>query len=142
MVFTGAKDNEGGKIMETVMIINVILTQENFYVKGKEIGICMLPFTGTAEGPYFKGHILGEGTDTQRIYPDGRMELSARYMMEGTDYKGNFCRVFIENNGSALDSCRPTIVTDSVDLQFLEEEKLTAIVTPTNQGVEVRISRF
>lgn len=127
--------------METVMIINVILSQEHYYLKGKEMGICMLPFTGTAEGPYFKGSILGEGTDTQRIYPDGKMELSARYMMEGTDYKGNSCRVFIENNGSSLDNCIPTIVTDSVDLQFLEEAKLTAIVTPTKQGVEVRINR-
>ncbi len=127
--------------METVLIINVILAQENYYLKGNEMGICMLPFTGTAEGPYFKGNILGQGTDTQKIYPDGRMELSARYMMEGTDYKGNSCRVFIENIGSSLDNCRPSIVTDSVDLQFLAEAKLTAIVTPTKLGVEVRINR-
>jgi hypothetical protein len=127
--------------MEVILIINVVLTKESLYLKGKEMGICMLPFTGTAEGPYFKGQILGEGIDTQRIYPDGRMNLSARYMLEGTDYKGNSCRIFIENEGEALDSCIPQIVTDSEDLQFLSDSKLTSVVTPTEQGVEVKIYR-
>ena len=127
--------------MEVMMIINVILAKESLYLKGKEMGICMLPFTGTAEGPYFEGRILGEGIDTQKIYPDGRMELSARYMLEGRDYKGNSCRVFIENNGVALDNCSPTIFTNSEELQFLSDSKLSSIVTPTDQGVEVRIYR-
>lgn len=125
--------------MEEVMTIHVKLSKDTYYLKGKEMGICMLPFTGTAEGPYFKGKILGEGIDTQMIYHDGRFKLSARYMLEGTDYKGNPCRVFIENNGEAMDRCIPSIVTDSLALQFLSEQKLFSKVVGFEDAIEVRI---
>ncbi len=125
--------------MEEVMIIHVKLSKKSYYLKSKELDVCMLPFTGTAEGPYFRGEILGEGIDTQMIYHDGRFALSARYMLEGTDYKGNPCRVFIENNGEAMDQCIPSIVTDSSELQFLSEQKLFSKVVAAEDSITVKI---
>lgn len=127
--------------MEICLIIHVKLAKNNYYLKGKDMDICMLPFTGTAEGPYFKGKVLGEGVDTQMIYHDGRFKLSARYMLEGVDYKGNPCRIFIENNGEAMDQCTPNIVTDSPELQFLTESKLSSKVVGLDNSIEVRIYR-
>lgn len=125
--------------MELVMNIHVILSKSTYSVKGKEMDICMLPFTCTAEGPYFNGSILGEGVDTQKINAAGSMKLSARYMMEGTDFKGNNCRVFIENNGESLEKCIPLLITDSTALQFLSEAELVSNVIPNEQGVDVKI---
>lgn len=125
--------------MDLVMTVHVVLSKNTYFVKGKEVGKCMLPFTGTADGPYFNGAVLGEGVDTQTIYNDGRVLFSARYMLEGTDMTGNKCRIFIENNGESLEKMTPTIVTDSEALQFLAESELTSVVTPNDVGVEVKI---
>ncbi|OPJ65145.1 hypothetical protein [Clostridium oryzae] len=65
--------------------------------------------------------------------------LCAIYLLEGKDFNGNKCSVFIENNGEALEKCTPIIVTNSADLQFLSEAELTAKVTPSEYGVEVKI---
>ena len=125
--------------MEEVMIVHVKVSENISYLKGKEMDVCMLPFTGTVEGPYFNGKVLDGGVDTQMIYHDGRFQLSARYMLEGTDYKGNPCRVFIENNGKAMDQCVPSIVTDSSELQFLSEQELFSKVIATQDSVTVFI---
>lgn len=125
--------------MELIMTVHVILAKDIYSVKGKEMDICMLPFTGSVEGKYFNGKIIGEGVDTQKIDHNGTARLSARYMMEGTDFNGNKCRVFVENNGESLDKCIPMIVTDSEDLQFLSKANLSAVVVPNEQGVDVKI---
>lgn len=125
--------------MELVLTVHVVLSKNIYGVRGKDVDKCMLPFTGTAEGPYFNGEVLGEGVDTQTIYRDGRVLFSARYMLEGTDMAGNKCRIFIENNGESLEKLTPTIVTDSEALQFLAESELTSVVTPNEVGVEVKI---
>lgn len=56
------------------------------------------------------------------------MNLSARYMLEGEDFEGNKCRMFIENNGSNNEAgemvTRPVIVTDSPALSWMEEAEL------------------
>ncbi|BCN28893.1 DUF3237 family protein [Anaeromicropila herbilytica] len=128
--------------MELVMTIHVRLSKNIYKVNGDKMNICMLPFTGTAEGMYFNGMVIGEGVDTQKIYPDGKIELSARYMLEGEDFKGNRCSVFVENNGESLEKCIPLIVTDSADLQFLSEAELISNVIPTEIGVDVRIYKL
>lgn len=125
--------------MELVMTVHVVLSKNINMIKGNKLSICMIPFTGTAEGPYFNGRIVGEGVDTQKIYPDGKMILSARYLLEGKDFCGNQCNLFIENNGEAFDKCTPFLVTDSTELQFLSEAELTAKVTSSEYGVEVNI---
>lgn len=110
-------------------------------VRGQETTVVMIPFTGTTEGPYFKGKTVGTGVDTQRIGQDGKTRLSARYMLEGQDAAGNACRIFIENQGSWEDGFTPRIVTDSPLLKDWETADLGATVEGIPGGVLVRIFR-
>ena len=123
--------------MELLLEIEVHLTG-SMNVKGKHREVVMLPFTGKASGPYFRGEVLGTGCDTQKIGP-GSFSLSARYMLEGTDCAGENCRIFVENNGGSLDDLTPVVVTDSSALAHWEELPLKSVVTPTDECVWVRI---
>lgn len=121
-----------------ILTINVKCL-ESFSVSGSKTNICMIPFTGTAESEYFSGKIIGTGTDTQKTPNGGRMSLSARYMLEGTDHAGNKCRIFIENQGDFETGFRPMIVTDSPALAHWETTPLYAAVESVEDGVTVKI---
>lgn len=124
--------------MRLLLTIHVTLTGSCTVNNGTN-GVVMLPFIGSAEGDFFTGEILGTGVDTQRIENDQLISLSARYMLEGKDYTGKECKIFIENNGSSLDNCVPTLVTDSQALADWQQADLVSKVTPTEKGVTVRI---
>lgn len=65
--------------------------------------VVMISFTGTATGKYFTGKVLPGGVDTQIIGKDKeRHTLSARYILEGKDFNGDDCKIYIENNGYAV----------------------------------------
>lgn len=102
-------------------------------------GVVMIPFNGCAESDFFTGEIVGTGVDTQKIQENQLISLSARYMLAGKDYTGKECKIFIENNGSSLENCVPTIVTDSEVLAWWQQAELVSRVTPTEGGVLVRI---
>lgn len=123
---------------EKLMEIRVTL-QKALSVQGAEKQVVMIPFSGEATGPYFSGRVIGPGVDTQRIGPDKKARLSARYMLEGTDRDGNACRVFVENEGSWEDGFRPRIVTDSPVLRRFEAAALSATVEGIPGGVLVSI---
>ena len=114
---------------------------EAISVKGQETTVVMIPFTGIADGPYFRGRTVGSGVDTQQIGKDGVTRLSARYMLEGTDAAGNACRIFIENRGSWQEGFTPRIVTDSTLLKDWETAELSSTVEGIPGGVLVRIFR-
>lgn len=119
------------RMKEEVLTIHVALTDTQTVLGGRG-SACMIAFTGTAEGPQFRGRILPGGVDTQ-IERQGRRTLSARYLLEGTDDAGNPCKVFIENNGTVLPEepsicTTPTILTDSPRLQWLESATLSGTV--------------
>ena len=104
--------------------------------------VCMVAFSGTADGPYFQGRILPGGIDTQTYKEGAPAALSARYMLEGVDDRGEPCRLFIENNGTEVDGAMrtvPTIVTDSVSLRWMEDAALRGTVDGTEDGVLIRI---
>jgi len=124
--------------LRQIMTINV-RTYEARTVSGKNGTIVMIPFSAHTQGELFTGSTPENGYDTQRITPDGKLRLSARYMLVGKDAAGNPCSVFIENNGSSLDSCKPEIHTDSPELVFLETADLSARVEPCADGVTVKI---
>lgn len=107
-------------------------------VEGSHAGAVMIPFSAEAVGDYFTGKTILNGTDTQ-ISKDGKCSLSARYLLEGTDCAGVRCRLFVENVGTSLDRCTPTIITDSRELAFLETAKLSSTVECVENGVIVRI---
>ena len=100
----------------------------------------MLTFDGTCDGPFFKGTILPGGVDTQRMDEIGAGTLSARYMIEGLDCKGNACKVFIENNAVLGNDTVPTIVTDSPELKWLETARLHGKIADTEGQLTIIIT--
>ena len=114
--------------MEEILRVYVKI-EESFGVNGQKVNVNMLHFSGHAESKYFKGVILPHGIDLQRGEVGQPMNLSARYILEGEDYKGNKCCLFIENNGSNNDAgemiTKPIIVTDSKALAWMEDAELT-----------------
>ena len=112
---------------------------EALSVKGRQMSVVMIPFTGVSEGPYFFGKTLGTGVDTQKIGKDGSFLLSARYMLEGQDASGNACRIFIENQGEWGAELMPKIVTDSQLLARWEDADLYATAEGIPGGVIIRI---
>jgi len=118
-----------------------IRCDEPVSVKGTEKQIVMIPFTGETSGPYFSGHVVGTGVDTQTIGKDGKAFLSARYMLEGDDAAGSPCRIFIENQGSWDTGFAPKVVTDSPLLAGWEKAELSADVEVIPEGVMIRILR-
>ena len=73
--------------------------------------------------------------DTQTIYPNGMGSLSAKYTIDGIDYKGQKCKLYIDNVAKLGDNkTTPTIITDSLDLSFLNyKEMYGEIVWVDNQ---------
>ena len=136
---------------EPVLHIDVVVDNENKrkFLKPDGSGISTIPFEATADGPYFTGTVLPGGVDTQRIFPDGRRELSARYILEGTDCAGNPCHIFVENNGvlhpredgSTYFAAVPTMVTDSPVLNFLEQDVFVCDVVVRPQGPDITVLR-
>lgn len=126
-----------------VLRIKVYLTG-NIVTKGQADTAVMLPFTGECESPLFKGKILPGGVDTQRIQPDGRGTLSARYTLEGVDDQGKTCRVFIDNAAvsgrDGIGVTHPTIRTDSESLRWLETADLTGRIEHFPDHIEIVIS--
>lgn len=120
-----------------IMTINVT-TYEAQVLEGRDSRVVMIPFGAEVTGKYFNGKTVANGVDTQITTKNG-FSLSARYMLEGTDCNGKKCRLFIENNGTSLDDCRPKIYTDSEALAFLENAELAAKVACIENGVSVSI---
>ncbi len=132
------EEEEKNVELELVLTIDVKTTGYDF-LDGHNADIAMIPFNGTAHGDYFSGTVIGTGVDTQTITPDGVVNYSARYMINGTDYEGNQCRVFIENNGTDMANCVPTIYTDSDLLADWETSEMHSVVTVVEGGVCVEV---
>lgn len=121
----------------------IVCLEEIIEVKGTSGSARMIAFTGEADGPYFKGKILPHGIDTQKATKGNPMQLSARYMLEGTDYTGKICKIFIENNGieNGVET-RPKIYTDSIALAWLEEAVLVGSIEGCGKNqIRIRIQQ-
>ncbi len=130
------------KTMQDELLTAIKVTcYEPVTVAGAKKKIVMIPFGGEASGEYFNGKVVGTGVDTQKIDPDGKLVLSARYMLEGTDAAGNACRIFVENQGNWETGFKPYIVTDSPLLAEWENADLYATVEGIPGGVLVQIRR-
>lgn len=126
---------------QLVLEIDVFITAFQA-VESKAGKVFMIEFDAEADCEYFKGKTVAKSVDTQKYLASGEMGLSARYMLEGVDFKGLPCRIFIENNGPDLMHCTPKIVTNSEALSFLETDELCAEVTPAKMGVTVKIYKI
>ncbi len=111
--------------------------------------VVMILFTGSATGKYFTGEVLPGGIDTQIIEKHGDKHIiSARYMLEGKDYTGEDCKIYIENNGYAIKESKnvlfrtyPKIITNSKALNFLNKDLLVGEVVFTDMGLKIKLYR-
>ena len=137
-VYGGVSFAFWGEIMDELIVTINVTTYDAQALEGSHSKVVMIPFCGEAKGDYFTGRTLANGVDTQITTAEG-FSLSARYMLEGVDRSGKRCRLFIENEGTALDNCIPKIYTDSEELAFLENAPLKAAVSCVENGVIVKI---
>lgn len=118
-----------------IMRVHVCIKAENNRVlAGKKGEVVMIPFTGTVEGKIFNGIVCPGGCDVQVENNASVRHMCARYMLEGTDIKGNPAKIYVENNGWFTDGIVPnpfitvpTLYTDSEELAafFAEHEFIT-----------------
>lgn len=99
----------------------------------------MISFGGEAKSEYFCGKVLSGGVDTQ-TGNDTICYLSARYMLEGIDFKGDSCKIFIENNGNNKEAyTHPKIITNSKNLYFLNNAELKGKLDMSDNKLTIRI---
>ena len=136
--------------LEEIMVVHVTVNgNEVNAFQGEAGGVVMIPFDATIDGKYFNGTVLPGGIDTQVIGPNGRPHtLSARYMAKGTDYTGEECFVYIENNGVICNDVEggymrttPTFVTNSKALDFLNKQLFVGKGEPDGMGVKITLYR-
>lgn len=121
---------------QEVLTVSVKITGQD-RVTGAAGDAGMVYFTGDVDCENFQGRILPGGVDTQKNM-GGRITLSARYMLEGTDGDGTPCHIFIENNGEIDPSdgtarTVPIVITDSPRLQWLETARLSGTLEPNGE---------
>lgn len=127
--------------MEQLLLTIDVKCLDAVSVEGHSQTVVLVPFTGKAKGDFFNGEIIGSAVDTQRYKKDGTNSLSARYMIEGVDFEGKKCKVFVENNVSG-ESWKPSIVTDSEVLKDWESSNLRSTVEGVDGGVIVKIFKL
>ena len=80
--------------------------------------ILTLPFTGFADGPWFRGDVQPGAADVQRWRGGAIERLCADYWLVGRDYTGESCRVHVVNVDLGQ-GWKPTVTADSAALSFL-----------------------
>ncbi|MBO6010596.1 MAG: DUF3237 domain-containing protein [Oscillospiraceae bacterium] len=110
----------------------------------------ILPFGGTVSGEVFSGRVLPGGADVQTVDASGVRHMCARYMLEGEDFTGAKCRVYIENNGwfsggtpTMQFRTIPTFLTDSEALApLLHAGRFRGEGHPREGGVLIKLFRL
>ena len=125
-----------------ILTIDVLLKEFN-EVKGHKGEALMILFDGYCHSEIFDGVILNGGVDTQRQDAGSNLRtLSARYILQGKDFEGKECHIFIENNGTS-DGGRfattPKILTDSDALKELEDTDLVGSISSTDEEGHIQI---
>lgn len=136
--------------LEEVFTVHVKIEKTNELHSEDGDSVVMIFFTGYVTGPYFQGEVLEGGVDTQVIGKFGdRHHLSARYMLQGKDYTGEDCQIYIENNGEAHKKVKdalfrtyPKMITNSKALSFMKDDIFVAEGLSTEIGVDIHIYRW
>lgn len=121
-----------------ILTIRVQITGQEIRKEGGPHRQIAVLFTGNSDSLYFKGDILPGAEDVQDYAGDQLVSMRADYTLEGTDYKGEQCRIHIVNQ-SVKGEWKPVIDTNSSALAFLNQEDLTAALEGYTGGLTVRI---
>ncbi|WP_154984228.1 DUF3237 family protein [Paenibacillus xylanexedens] len=133
--------------MEELFTVHVKIENSIELKSAEGDSVVMIMFTGHVTGTCFEGFVREGGVDTQIIgKAGGRHSLSARYMLQGQDYTGQACEIYIENNGyigevkgDMLFRTSPRIITNSQALSYLNVDALIGEGYPAEGGVDIKI---
>ncbi len=123
----------------------VVRCREEIVVKSNRQIAKMILFDGYCKGDLFSGDILPGGVDTQITDGKGNIHLSARYALQGVDDTGLPATLFIENEAWSVVGdkseiiTKPTIITDSSSLKWLETDELYGRIMMVNGRLLIRI---
>ena len=130
------------KQKDNVTLMSLELTDTKLQsVDGNTCHVDMQYFTGTATGAYFNGTVMSESANCIKKYKNGDTKTSARYILQGTDSKGQQCRIFVEENSifsyNDRTITRPTIITNSEELAWLHTADIRCKVTKNGNKSKV-----
>lgn len=115
-------------------------------VKSSKGQINIISFTGSCHSDFFDGIITQGGADTQKYISGLPGNLSARYILDGTDKNNVPTKIFIENNGTIDEHgtviTKPFIMSDNPSLSFLEDMDLTGRISDKENPGEIAITFF
>ena len=126
-----------GDNREEILTVNVKLDRASMKHEGI-YNIMTVPFSGSADSKWFRGTVLPGAADVQRRKLWKTVRFCADYMLEGTDYTGEKCRVHIVNVDEGQ-GWKPTITTDSKTLSFLNGADCRAVLQGHKDQLTVRI---
>lgn len=115
-----------------VIVTNIETISEGDNKKSK------IYFTGYCDTKYFQGTILPDGCDTRDYYLDELTNVRAEYTLQGIDMEGKKCNINIVNQ-NVNGEWKPTLITDSKNLAWLNKACLTAVLEYSKEGPVVRI---
>lgn len=129
--------------LKTEILTIDVIKDDCYEVREKNEHVRMVTFHGESESYYFKGKILPGGVYTQKQLGSGPRTFSSSFILEGIDFNEHKGRIYIENNGTFSDDgsilAKPTVFTDSWPIGFFNTSDLVETVTPTANGVKIRI---
>lgn len=127
--------------MNCALIISID-TENSMDIKGSTGSARMVQLAGSSKCELFEGAILPGSTSTH-VYKDGILRINFAYMLQGIDYSGKSCTIFVEdtayvqkNKAKSTQSkikepitTHPAIFTTSSALSWLETEPLIGEIT-------------
>lgn len=128
-------------VYTTHVMTMVMESGEMYSVNGDTCQVEMQYFKGSVSGDFFTGQTKKDGTVVTKRYKEGETKVCSRYMLSGTDPDGQKCSVFIEENGVASEDgsivTRPTVITDSKALAWLETADLQGRIGENEEGQKI-----
>ena len=106
-------------------------------VNGSTVTVDMQYFTGNITGDYFNGSVLNESSNVTKTYKNGDVTNCAKYILSGTDDKGEECRIFIQDEGLKEEGTfytSPIIITNSSSLRWMETADIQGQVKTDENG--------
>ncbi|OUM63560.1 hypothetical protein PIROE2DRAFT_9839 [Piromyces sp. E2] len=134
-----SKQVDTSKYTKEVFAVNLIETHK-YSVDGNTCYVEMIYLEGSCAGEYFNGELIFKDSSTVvKRFKDGRIESTARYYVNGTDYENNAGHIHFEDNLLGYDENQrpvtvPTIITDIQNLAWLQTADIIGVMEKTDEG--------
>ena len=121
-----------------VLRIDVTLTGHTLEEPEPGYTILTLPFTGFADGLWFRGEIQPGAADVQKRRNGEIERFCADYWLKGRDFTGAECNVHVVNVDEG-NGWKPTVTADSAALSFLSGAECFTVMEMRRIGPIVHI---